>query len=288
MASMADDARDELYWANPAGFTALRTRLSAAAKQRGDTAAARRISTTNRPTKAAWIVNRLAIGHPEVKQRLTDLGDRLRAAHAAMDGDRIRDLSAEQRKLVDDLARAAFEAAELTNPSAAVRDDVTGTLQAAIADPDVTAALGRLTKPQCWSGFGALGDTGPVLIADRGAAAPKRTRSTPAKKTRRDDELRTARRQDDNEQKDQLRAALTEAERATAKAGDALSESQAELAATRLRHNKAVQSLREAERDLSIAEDAYAKAKQASRDTAESVREAKARLRASAPPRRHG
>ncbi len=88
-------------------------------------------------------------------------------AHAAMDGDRIRELSAEQRRLVDDVARAAFEEAELADPTAALRDDVTGTLQAAIADPDVASRLGRLTKAEQWSGFGEFGDTAMVFTTTR-------------------------------------------------------------------------------------------------------------------------
>jgi hypothetical protein len=43
-------------------------------------------------------------------------------------------------------------------PSAALRDDVADTLQAAIADPNVTARLGRLTKAERWSGFAEFGD----------------------------------------------------------------------------------------------------------------------------------
>ena len=84
-----------------------------------------------------------------------------------MDGDRIRALSAEQRRLVDDVARAAFEEAELADPTAALRDDVTGTLQAAIADPDVASRLGRLTKAEQWSGFGEFGDTAMVFTTTR-------------------------------------------------------------------------------------------------------------------------
>ena len=53
----------------------------------------------------------------DVKQSLADLGERLRAAHAAMDGARSGELSSEQRSLVDELARAAFDGADLTNPS---------------------------------------------------------------------------------------------------------------------------------------------------------------------------
>jgi hypothetical protein len=75
---------------------------------------------------------------------------------------RIRELSAEQRTLIDELARAGFRAAEVTDPSAGLREDVTDTLQAAIADPDVAARLGRLAKAEQWSGFGQFGDSAVV------------------------------------------------------------------------------------------------------------------------------
>ena len=169
---MVDDELDELYRSRPEQFTALRARLATTAKQRGDVATAKQISAARKPTTAAWIVNLLALINTDARQALTQLGERLRAAHAAMNGERIRELSAEQRALVDELSRAAFEAAEMADPSGALRDDVTGTLQAAIADPDVAARLGRLAKAERWSGFGEFGDTATVLtVARRGKAA---------------------------------------------------------------------------------------------------------------------
>ena len=120
---------DELYCAKPSDFTALRGKLAAAAKQRGDPATANRISAAHKPTTAAWVVNRLVLQRKETKQRLTDLGDRLRAAHADVDAERIRGLSRERRHLVDELTRAAFNIAELNNPSAALREDVANTLE---------------------------------------------------------------------------------------------------------------------------------------------------------------
>src|ERR1700730_8564695 len=158
MVAMADelDELDELYEVKLEEFTALRTKLAAAAKQRGDADTAKQISAARKPTAAAWVVNRLALRDQDIRKRLAGLGERLRDAHTAMDGDRIRELSAEQRRLVDDVARTAFEEAEVAEPSAALRDDVTGTVQAAIADPDVASRLGRLTKAERWSGFGQV------------------------------------------------------------------------------------------------------------------------------------
>ena len=171
---MAGDELDELYGVKPEEFTALRTELAAAAKKRGDAAAAKLISSARKPTAAAWVVNLLAHTNEDAKQSLADLRERLRAAHAAMDGAAIRELTAEQRSLVDQLTRAAFDGAEVTNPSATLREDVTGTLQAAIADPDVADRLGRLTKAERWSGFGDFGATTAVSsVARSGKAGSK-------------------------------------------------------------------------------------------------------------------
>ena len=275
---MADDELDELYEVKPEEFTALRTKLVATAKKRGDTSSAKRISAARKPTTAAWVLNQLAHRNDDVTQSLTDLGERLRAAHAAMDGDTIRQLSSEQRSLVDELARAAFDGAELTNPSAALREDVTGTLQAAIADPDVAARLGRLAKAERWSGFGDFGDTTTVSTVARSSKAkaePKQTRKKPARSERRSEDRESARELED------ARTALAAAERAKDDADSELSERQSDLAVARLRHDEMRQRLKEAERNLSAADTAYDKAKQASRAAAESVKEAKAQLKKS-------
>jgi hypothetical protein len=157
---------DTLYGVAPEQFTALRKELATAAKKLGDADAAREIAAARRPTTAAWVVNLLVRADPTAKTRLGELTARLRAAHAAMDGVRIRELSAEQRRLVTELVRAAFAAADLADPSAALRDDVMGTLQAAIADPEVAGRLGRLAKAEKWSGFGDFGASAEAATSE--------------------------------------------------------------------------------------------------------------------------
>jgi hypothetical protein len=274
---MADEL-DELYDAKPEEFTALRTKLAALAKKRGDADAAKQISSARKPTTAAWVVNRAAIRDPDVRSRLTTLGEQLKDAHSAMDGDRIRTLTREQRRLIDGLARAAFEEAELAQPSGALRDDVTGTLQAAVADPDVASRLGRLTKAEEWSGFGEFGDTAMVFTSTRKPAA----REKPAEAPKRDekpagkpDEKRDAARRE----REKARAALAAAERAKADADAALTELQSDLATARLRRDDARRRLKDAEDALAAAEDAYDKGKRASRDAGAVVKEAKAALK---------
>ncbi|OBA78387.1 hypothetical protein A9W99_24355 [Mycobacterium sp. 1164966.3] len=277
---MADNELDSLYSEPPDAFTARRTELAAAAKGRGDTEAARRISGARKPTTAAWLVNRLALQRKDTKEQLADLGERLRAAHASMDGDAIRDLSAEQHRLINKLTRAAFEEAGMKSPSAAVRDDLTGTLQAAIADPEVRDRLGRLSKPERWSGFGTFGDAAPVAKSTRERTkAPKATAPDRPPRPKQGEPLHDRKAEAAQRQLQKLTAAVAAAERAKAQADDELSEREAECTAAQRRRDDALASLRKAERELKSAEQRYDKARQNSRAAAESLKEAKAQLR---------
>jgi hypothetical protein len=267
---------DALYAAKLGDFTPLRTRLAAEAKKRGDTEAAKQIAAARKPTTAAHVVNVLVLNDPAVRSRLTDLGERLRAAHAGMDGTVIRELTSEQRRLIDELARAAFEEAAL-DPTAALRDDVTATLQAAIADPRVAARLGRLTKAEQWSGFGEFGDTAIVFKPTR----KKEPKAEPAPKKQRDDKDAQNKDAEKQRRQQQARAELAAAERAKAEADDALDELQSDLATARLRRDDARRRLQDAESALTAAEDAYEQAKKASRDAADIVKEAKKATRGS-------
>ncbi|BBW99424.1 hypothetical protein BST36_11890 [Mycolicibacterium moriokaense] len=269
---MADDDLpdlDTLYGAKLEDFTPLRTKLAAEAKKRGDAEASKRIAAARKPTTAAHVVNVLALDDPAVRRRLTELGQQLRDAHASMDGARIRELTAEQRRLIDELTRTAFKKASVSSPTSALRDDVTATLQAAIADPEVAARLGRLVKAEQWSGFGEFGDTAIVFKPTKSKAEKKP--APPPKEP--DDDIEERRR------KQQARADLAAAERAKADADAALDELQSDLATARLRRDDARRRLKEAETALTAAEDAYEQAKQNSRDAAAAVKEAKAKLK---------
>jgi hypothetical protein len=264
---------DALYAAKLPDFTPLRTELAAEAKKRGDTEAAKRITSARKPTTAAHAVNVLVLGDPAVRERLTGLGERLRSAHADMDGGRIRELTAEQRRLIDELVRAAFEHSDL-NPTAALRDDVTTTLQAAIADPEVAARLGHLTKAEQWTGFGEFGDTAIVFKPTRDSKTKPKAEPTPPKE-RGDGGAEQRRR------KQRAHAELAAAERAKSEADEALDELQSDLATARLRRDDARRRLEDAESALTAAEDSYDQAKQASREAAAVVKEARKATRGS-------
>jgi chromosome segregation ATPase len=261
MASEDSDDLDTLYAATPQDFTQLRTELSAAAKKRGDAEAAKQLKAARKPTTAAWVVNNLVHNEAQARDRLRDLSDQLRTAHAEMDGERIRALSAEQRQLVSRLTREALTAAEQVNPSAALRDDVSQTLQAAIADPEVAARLGRLVKAEQWSGFGfgeSFGKTPPPKKPQAPEKAPKKKPAPKnAASTEADDTAAQRRRELDS-----ARAAMAQARKAKADSDKTLVTRHEELATARTRHDEAQRTLRAAEKTLQDAERAYNDAEQ--------------------------
>ncbi|TQR85654.1 hypothetical protein D8S82_16175 [Mycobacterium hodleri] len=250
---------DRLYGVDPAEFTELRKELVAEAKKRGDRDAARTIGAARRPTTAAWVVNALVRADGTATTRLDEISQQLRAAHAAMDGAKIRELSAAQRKLVDELVRTGFAATGVSRPSAALRDDVVGTLQAAVADPDVAARLGRLEKAERWSGFGEFGSVtavGPAPKAKVKVKAGPPPTPPPAPDERQVDAAR--------DRIETARRDVRTAEQATATADETLADRAAALATARRRYEKVLETLSAAERTLSLADADHAEAEQAS------------------------
>jgi hypothetical protein len=161
------EAVAELYDADPDAFMPRRKQLADAAREAGDPDAAKQITALRKPTRSAWVVNHLVRTDPEVTIALAALSTQLRAA--SLDGAKIRELTAARAKLVDELTRQAFTLAGQQSPPAGQREEVTATLDAAIADPDVAGRLGTLVRAARWAGFGvAL----PVAAAPPPAKKP--------------------------------------------------------------------------------------------------------------------
>ena len=152
MTDLLADAVARLYEADPDEFMPLRKDLAETARAAGDKDAAKKITGLRKPTRSAWVVNRLVRTDPEVSGRLAALAAELREAEQSRQGSRIRELSAARARLVDELTRQAL--AGLPAPAAAVREEVTATLDAALADPEVAASLGTLVRAAHWAGFG--------------------------------------------------------------------------------------------------------------------------------------
>ena len=129
---------------------ARRGELVAQAREAGQAAVAKQIGALRKPTRSAWLVNRLVRADPEVTARLAALAAELR--DGGLDGGRIRELTVARARLVDELTRQALDG--LPAAPAAVREEVAATFDAALADPEVAANLGTLVRAAHWAGFG--------------------------------------------------------------------------------------------------------------------------------------
>jgi len=178
MADLLANATAELYQADPDDFMPRRQELVAAARAAGESAAAKQIAALRKPTRSAWVVNRLARADPEVTARLAQLAAELGQAGPSADAGRIRELTGARSHLVDELTRQAF--AGLPAPSAAVREEVTATLDAALADPEVAASLGTLVRAAHWAGFGLGTGPAPTASVAKAPSAAQARKPAPA------------------------------------------------------------------------------------------------------------
>jgi hypothetical protein len=201
------DAVAELYSSDPDEFVARRTALVARAREAGQTPVAKQIAGLRKPTRSAWIVNQLVRAVPGVTSELASLGEELRAAQGSLDGGALRELSRRRRELVESLVRQAFRVAGQHAPPAGLRDEVTATLGAALADPQVAGRLasGALERAVYSEGFGPPGPPGLTLVRPTRIPPRARPAAPSAEQARAERERRR-------------RAALAEAEQAAAEA----------------------------------------------------------------------
>jgi hypothetical protein len=164
-----EQTADRLYALPPEQFTAARTASAAEAKQAGDKPLATAVAALRRPTVGAWLVNMLARAEPGLLEELLALGPALAEAQSKGQGAALRELGEQRRQLVSAVTAKAFEAAGRPD-SAAARQEVESTLEAALADAATAQAVrsGRLTRALSYAGFGGVDLDGAV------AAGPKR------------------------------------------------------------------------------------------------------------------
>jgi hypothetical protein len=157
--SVTDELIQRLYSAPPDGFVAARTAAIEEAKRAGDREAAKRLAALKKPTVAAWVVNLLALRRPELIDELVELSGALREAQRGLDGDQMRELTAQRRQVVSALVGAARRLALAAEPGAKLPlGEVEATLSAALAEPEVAAQVrtGRLIRAASYAGFGEV------------------------------------------------------------------------------------------------------------------------------------
>jgi hypothetical protein len=155
-----DEVADRLYALSPEEFTAAR---NSAARAASDDDLRKAVKALRRPTASAHAVNVLVRQRADEVDALVSLGDEMRAA---MGGDprEVRRLAEERRSRISDLVDPDLPTA--------VQQDVTATLEAATADPDLAAAVrsGRLVKPLSYAGFGTMPDLADAVATPVRAA----------------------------------------------------------------------------------------------------------------------
>ncbi|MEV5070937.1 transposase [Microbacterium sp. LMI12-1-1.1] len=153
-----DAVAAELYALPPSEFTARRNARAGMAAG----AVAKRIKALRKPTISAWTVNLLA--RDGQLADAIELSAALREAQDDLDGAELARLGKQRRQLVAALAKQAVGLAEDAGGtlSAAAREDVEKTINAAVMDAAAAAAVltGRLVTPL------EAGDIEPDTIAD--------------------------------------------------------------------------------------------------------------------------
>ena len=169
-----------LYEQPPADFVTVRGNLAASAAARGDRQLSELIKKLRKPTVSAWALNLLSRYASAELDQLLELGPALTTATRRGQGPELRELSARRQQLQGVLMQRARRllAMHRLKMSASVGYEVESTLTAAVADPEVAAAVrsGRLERPAQYAGLGpgpplrlvppaddeAAADTGPV------------------------------------------------------------------------------------------------------------------------------
>lgn len=150
---------DELYALDPSDFTAARDARVKTLKG-DDPAYAARVRTLRRPATAAWAVNHFVRLEGAQVEQLLALGEALREAQSALDGEELRTLTRQRRQLTAALTSRVKEAAAEAGQrlSAAVLDQVEATLTAGLLDPDAAVAVrsGTLITPLSSTGVDAV------------------------------------------------------------------------------------------------------------------------------------
>jgi hypothetical protein len=178
-----DDVADELYGVPPEEFVAARTGARDRAKKAGDKPLAAGIAALPKPATAAWVCNLLVRTQRSEITQLVELGGMMREAQRSLSGEQMKELGKQRSQVVAALTRQARALAHQRghDVSAAIAEQVEGTLRAAVADPDAGEALlgGRLTTPLSYTGLGPVDLGGavatPVHAGGRTPPAPSRT-----------------------------------------------------------------------------------------------------------------
>jgi hypothetical protein len=191
---VSDEGLNELFHGPLEEFTAARNELAKSLRSDGDAEAADWVKGLKKPSRAAWLVNQLAVRKPKDVRKLLKVGEELRGAQEEMlagstDPEKLREVASREREAVDSLVQTAEAIGREHGVGSQILDRVGETLQAATSDPEVAEAIekGQLVREQRASGIGLVGTATPKAPArgrkkDEREAAERRSRQQQAKR----------------------------------------------------------------------------------------------------------
>lgn len=151
------EAADRIYGADPGDFISER---DAAAKEAADKELGKRIKSLRKPSVSAWAVNLLVRREAGQIEQVLALGEQLRTAAEALDGEELRALTRQRRQLTAAVTTQARGVAKERGlkVTTAVADQVEATLTAAMVDEGCAAAVrsGLLVAPLTATGVGEV------------------------------------------------------------------------------------------------------------------------------------
>jgi hypothetical protein len=183
-----EEKLDELYHGPLEEFTAARNELAKSLRSNGVAEAANWVKGLQKPSRAAWLVNQLAVRKPKEVRRLLEVGQALRAAQEEMlagsaDRDKLRKAARAEQETIDSLLETAEAIGREHGVGAQILTRVEETLRAASTDPEVAEAIekGRLVREQRASGIGLVG---PATSKPPARGAKKGDREASARRAR--------------------------------------------------------------------------------------------------------
>lgn len=179
--AVPEEALDRLYHGPLEEFTGARNELSKSLRSDGQGEAADWVKALAKPSRAAWLVNQLAVRKPDEIAELLETGRELRGAQEEMlagatDREQLRAVAHRERQKIDELQRTAEAIGREHGVGAQILTKVAETLQAASSDPGVAEAIeaGRLTREQRAASIGVIGTATPGAPKAKGARAKER------------------------------------------------------------------------------------------------------------------
>ncbi|HEX5560385.1 MAG TPA: hypothetical protein VFX52_02000 [Nocardioidaceae bacterium] len=178
---------EELYSLAPGEFTGTRNEWARQTRADGDRELAERVTALRRPSTAAWVVNMLMRHQAEQMTQVLDLGASLRRAQADLDGDALRELTRQRRRLTTVLTQQGRELARDLGQkvTGSVAEQVEDTLHAAMVDEGAAAAVrsGMLVAALTATGVEQADVADALAVPAALGLAPRARTRPPARRT---------------------------------------------------------------------------------------------------------